>query len=76
MKVAVSNINIKTHQLFSGQQILDLRVTIVQQKLSGTLKQNCFEKRVDYTCGNNHKVSLKVACVVNIKLFYYRLVLL
>ena len=34
MKVASSNINIKIHQFFSEQQILGVRVTIVQRKTS------------------------------------------
>ena len=39
MKVAASNINIKTHQLFSKQRILDVRVTIAQRKTSTDLTQ-------------------------------------
>ena len=42
MKVAVSNINIKIHQLFSKQQILGVRVAIVQRKISMDLTQTCF----------------------------------
>ena len=34
MKVASSNINIKIHQFFSEQQILGVRVIIVQRKTS------------------------------------------
>ena len=37
MKVAASNVNIKTHQLFFKQRILGVRVTIAQQKTSGGL---------------------------------------
>ena len=39
MKVAASNINIKTHQLFSKQRILDVRVTIAQRKTSTDMTQ-------------------------------------
>ena len=39
MKVAASNINIKTHQLFFKQRILDIRVTIAQRKTSTDLTQ-------------------------------------
>ena len=35
MKVAVSNVNIKIHQLFSKQRIIGVRVTIAQGKTSG-----------------------------------------
>ena len=42
MEIADSNINIKIHQLFSKQLILGVRVTIVQQKISGDLTQTCF----------------------------------
>ena len=34
MKVAASNINIKIHQLFSKQRILDVCETILQRKIS------------------------------------------
>ena len=37
MKVAASNVNIKTHQLFSKQRILGVRETIAQRKTSGGL---------------------------------------
>ena len=40
--VAASNINIKTHQLFSKQQILDVHVTIVQREILGDLRRTCF----------------------------------
>ena len=39
MKVAASNINIKTHQSFFKQRILDVRVTIAQRKTSTDLTQ-------------------------------------
>ena len=39
MKVAASNINIKTHQLFFKQRILDVRVTIAQRKTSTDMTQ-------------------------------------
>ena len=42
MKVAASNINIKIRQLLSKQQILGVRMTTVQQKISGDLTQTCF----------------------------------
>ena len=42
VKVAASNINFKTHRLFSKQRILGVRVTIVQRKMSGDLTQTCF----------------------------------
>ena len=42
MKVAVSNINIKMHQLFSEQRILCVLVTIVQRKIFVDLMQTCF----------------------------------
>ena len=42
MKVAVSNINIKIHQLFSDQRILGVRVTIAQRKISVDLTRICF----------------------------------
>ena len=42
MEVAVNDINIKIHQLFSKQRILGVRVTIVQWKISGDLKRTCF----------------------------------
>ena len=41
MKVAACNINIKIHQLFSKQRILDVRVTIAQRKISGDLTRTC-----------------------------------
>ena len=41
MKVAASNINIKTHHLFSKQWILGVRVTIAQWKTSRDLTQTC-----------------------------------
>ena len=37
MKVAASNVNIKIHQLFFKQRILDVQVTIAQGKTSGGL---------------------------------------
>ena len=37
MKVAISNINIKTHQLFVTQRIFGVRVTTAQRKTSGGL---------------------------------------
>ena len=40
MKVAVINISIKIHQLFSKQRIIGLRVIIVQWKISGGLDKN------------------------------------
>ena len=40
MKVAASNINIKTHQLFFKHRILGTRVTIAQRKTSGRLDTN------------------------------------
>ena len=42
MKVAVSNVNIKIHQLFSKQRILEVCVTIAQWKISGNLTRICF----------------------------------
>ena len=42
IKVAVSNVNIKIHQLFSKQRILDVCVTIAQWKISGNLTRICF----------------------------------
>ena len=41
MKVAVSNISIKIHQLFSKQRILGVRLTIAQRKISGDLTRTC-----------------------------------
>ena len=41
MKVAATNINIKTHQLFSKQQILRVSVTTAQRKSSGDLTRIC-----------------------------------
>ena len=41
-KVASSNLNIEIHQLFSKKRILGVRVTIVQQKISGYLTRTCF----------------------------------
>ena len=41
MKVAVSNVNIKIHQLFFKQRILGVGVTIAQQKTSGDLTRTC-----------------------------------
>ena len=41
MKVAASNINIRIHQLFSKQQILGVRVIIVQRKISADSTQTC-----------------------------------
>ena len=38
MKAAASNINIKIHQLFSKQQILDVHVTIVHQCTAENLR--------------------------------------
>ena len=43
IKVAPSNVNIKTNQLFSKRRILDVRETTVQQKISGDLTQTCFQ---------------------------------
>ena len=40
MKVAVINISIKIHQLFSKQRIIGVRVIIVQWKISGGLDTN------------------------------------
>ena len=37
MKVAASNVNIKIHQLFIKQCVLDIRMTIAQRKYSGGL---------------------------------------
>ena len=42
MKLAASNLNINIHQLFTKQLIIDVRVTIAQQKISGDLKRTCF----------------------------------
>ena len=42
MKVAVSNINIKMHQLFSEQRIFCVLVTTVQRKIFVDLMQTCF----------------------------------
>ena len=42
MKEAASNVNIETHQLFSKQQILGVRVTIAQLKTSGGLTRTGF----------------------------------
>ena len=42
MKVATSNINIKVHQLFSEQRILDVRVTTVKRKIFVDLTRTCF----------------------------------
>ena len=42
MKEAASYMNIKIHQLFSEQRILDVRVTITQWKISVDLTRNCF----------------------------------
>ena len=39
MKVVASNVNIKTHQLFSKQRIFGVCVTIAQRKTSGGLKR-------------------------------------
>ena len=41
MKVAVSNVNIKIHQLFSKQRILGVRLTIAHRKTSGDLTLTC-----------------------------------
>ena len=41
MKVAARNINIKIHQLFSKQRILDVHINIVAQKISGDLTRTC-----------------------------------
>ena len=41
VKVAASSIKIKTHQLLSKQQILDVRVTIVQREISVDLTRTC-----------------------------------
>ena len=40
MKVAASDVNIKTHQLFFKQRILSVRVTIAQRKISRGLDTN------------------------------------
>ena len=42
MKVAVSNINIKIHQLFYKQCILGVRVNIVQLEIFVDLTRTCF----------------------------------
>ena len=42
MKVAVSYMNIKIHQMFSDQRVLGVRVTITQWKISVDLTRNCF----------------------------------
>ena len=41
MKVAASNINIKSHQLLSKQRLLDVYMTIAQWKTSADLTQAC-----------------------------------
>ena len=41
VKVATRNINIKIHQLFSKQWILDVRVTIAHPKTSVDLTRTC-----------------------------------
>ena len=41
MKVVASNINIKTHQLFSKQRILGVRVIIAQWEISGDSTRTC-----------------------------------
>ena len=40
MKVAASNVNIKTHQRFFKKRILGVRVTIAQRKTLGGLDTN------------------------------------
>ena len=41
MKAAASNINIKIYQQFSKLRVLGIRMTIVQQKISGDLHEMC-----------------------------------
>ena len=41
MKVAASNVNIKTHQLFYKQWILGVGLTIAHRKTSGDLARTC-----------------------------------
>ena len=41
-EVAATNINIKSHQLFSKQRIFGVRVTIVQRKILGDLTRTSF----------------------------------
>ena len=41
IKVAVSNVNIKIHQLFSKQRILGVCMTIAHRRTSGELARTC-----------------------------------
>ena len=55
MKAAASNINIKIYQQFSKLRVLGIRMTIVQQKISGDLHEY-----IDHTCENIHKINLNL----------------